>query len=520
MWRVGASGQVGSIRLFQRRIFVRTIGSSIVGAAMLWLDMVVFYPVYPASEGLGRLLLMVAIVAVPYYVIAATIGATIVGRRFRAATHWVAQRRVPTDIELAELAAQPKRFANQGLYWWIGSYAWTMPYLYFVVGYRPGPLALAKITIAFALASMIAWTLTGITVGRVLRPLRALALSGDTRRFPRTMGVFPQLLLVWIVVSARPLIEAGGMLVGLDAVQLERVVPVIWGICFASAVAGMIVTALSARAITDPLEKLRHGLLAIERGQLGVELPVDEAGEIGSLQAGFNRMAAVLRERDRMLEVFGRHVGPDVARRALEGNDDLGGDMRDATALFVDVIGSSQLSETRTPGEVVTDLNTFFDVVVNIVGMHGGFVNKFEGDGALCVFGAPIDNEDHAKCALSAALALSDELSARLSDRGISAAIGVSSGLVVAGNVGALDRYEFTVIGDPVNEASRLTEEAKNRLSRVLVSGSTVEAAGLPAGWKSVGALQLRGRSYPTNAYEPASPYLDGFDQRLRVSTV
>jgi adenylate cyclase len=145
-------------------------------------------------------------------------------------------------------------------------------------------------------------------------------------------------------------------------------------------------------------------------------------------------------------------------------------------------------------------LNTFFGTVVRTVAAEGGWVNKFEGDGALCVFGAPADQPDHAARALRAArtlgVALRDDLPA---------GIGVSSGMVVAGNVGAEQRYEYTVIGDPVNEAARLTEEAKHHAGRVLASEAAVRAAGAEASnWVEVGSFELRGRTTPTVGYAPA----------------
>src|SRR5205814_4855713 len=126
------------------------------------------------------------------------------------------------------------------------------------------------------------------------------------------------------------------------------------------------------------------------------------------------------------------------------------------------------------PEEVVDLLNRFFATVVRVVDAEGGWVNKFEGDAALAVFGAPTDQPDHAARALRAAR----RLGAELEPLGVDAGIGVSSGPVVAGNVGAENRYEDTVIGDPVNEAARLTEVAKRRPSRVAAS----DAAGGRAG--------------------------------------
>ena len=136
------------------------------------------------------------------------------------------------------------------------------------------------------------------------------------------------------------------------------------------------------------------------------------------------------------------------------------------------------------------------------MGAEEGYVLKFEGDGALCVFGAPTEQPDHAERALRAARALRKELRS-LSER-IDAAIGLSSGQVVHGNVGAANRYEYTVIGDPVNEASRLTDEAKYRHTRVLASETTfARATSEAANWGHSGTISLRGRARPTVAFEP-----------------
>src|SRR5206468_1783520 len=180
-------------------------------------------------------------------------------------------------------------------------------------------------------------------------------------------------------------------------------------------------------------------------------VPVDDDGELGLLQAGFNHMASGLRERERLRELFGGYVGEEVARRALESGS-LEGEERDVSVLFVDVVGSTALAERRPPVEVVALLNRFFDAVVRVVDDEDGWVDKFEGDAALCVFGAPMEQLDHAARALRAAIGLRNALR---SVEGLDAGIGVSSGIAVAGNVGSARRYEYTVIGDPVNEAAR-----------------------------------------------------------------
>jgi adenylate cyclase len=257
--------------------------------------------------------------------------------------------------------------------------------------------------------------------------------------------------------------------------------------------------------VADPLDHVREGLRQVEGGDLGVVVNVEDGGEIGMLQSGFNQMVSGLRERAQLQDLFGRHVGVEVAQRALAEGSGLGGEQHSVSALFVDLVGSTALAEVLPPGEVVATLNAFFDTVVRVVSAEGGWVNKFEGDGALCVFGAPGFQPDHAARALRAARTM-DQAIRRLSGDhpGLSAGIGVSSGVVVAGNVGTEQRYEYTVIGRAVNEASRLTEIAKGRPGRVLATGGAVGQAGPETGrWAALGTVALRGSSQPVAIYEP-----------------
>jgi adenylate cyclase len=235
----------------------------------------------------------------------------------------------------------------------------------------------------------------------------------------------------------------------------------------------------------------------VGEGRTDVEVKVDDASEIGRLQAGFNAMVDGLRERELLRELFGRQVGDDVAREALERGVTLGGQQKTVAVLFVDIIGSTELASRERPERVVEVLNDFFAVVVQTVAKHGGLVNKFEGDGAVCVFGAPVDHDEFAAAALAAARELRDRL---VRESPVDFAIGVSCGTAVAGHVGAEERYEYTVIGDPVNEAARLRELAKARPERVLASADTVEEAGEveARNWEIDGEARLRGRHAPT----------------------
>jgi class 3 adenylate cyclase/integral membrane sensor domain MASE1 len=207
--------------------------------------------------------------------------------------------------------------------------------------------------------------------------------------------------------------------------------------------------------------------------------------------------ALILAERERLRDLFGRHVGRDVSRAVLDGDVASEGEEREIAALFIDLVGSTSLAWERPPSQVVSMLNTFFRVVVHVVEAHGGHVNKFEGDGALCVFGAPVSRERPAADALGAAR----ELRLRVADevpQGFG--IGVSAGRAVAGNVGAKDHYQYTVIGDPVNEAARLSELAKARPEGMLASQTALEQAGAfeDGRWRLGESVTLRGRQAPT----------------------
>jgi adenylate cyclase len=243
---------------------------------------------------------------------------------------------------------------------------------------------------------------------------------------------------------------------------------------------------------------MREALEEVEQGKLDVRIPVDDGSEVGLVEAGFNKMAAGLAERERLRDLFGRHVGRDVARAALDREVELGGEVREVGALFVDIVGSTALAAQLPPQRVVTLLNGFFEIVVAVTESHGGMVNKFEGDGAVCVFGAPVARDDPAGSALAAAR----ELRARLLDElpQVDAAIGVSAGDAVAGNVGAKERFEYTVIGDPVNEAARLSELAKRRPERLVASDAAIACADPREAerWELGEATVLRGREEPT----------------------
>lgn len=334
---------------------------------------------------------------------------------------------------------------------------------------------------------------------RLLRPAVTLAHADAPSPPPILLGVTRRMVLAWAVGSGVPLLG-----IGLGVVELANEDPlgppaVLFLVAVGLAV-GLAATVTAARAVADPVQSVAAALRDVGAGRLDTSVPVYDASEIGQLQTGFNAMAQGLREREQLRDLFGRQVGTDVARLALERGVRLGGERRDVAVLFVDVIGSTTLAVDLEPEEVVRRLNEFFGAVVDAVAAHGGWVNKFEGDAALCVFGAPVDRPDAGACALAAARAMARGL-ATLE---VEAAIGVCAGPVVAGNIGTESRFEYTVIGDPVNTAARLAELARTAPGRVLADGAVVAAAGEEAElWVLGEQVVLRGRTSPTGLARP-----------------
>lgn len=342
---------------------------------------------------------------------------------------------------------------------------------------------------------------------RVLRPHVAPVLTRhppDRRQRP---GLRLRAVSAWVVGTGVPLLML--MFVAVSALVVEypgdRLAVVVLGLGGAAVASGLFVTIFTAATTADPIEELRRGMSRIADGHYDVIVPVFDASELGLLQAGFNTMAEGLRERERLRDLFGRHVGRDVARLAEENpSPQWVGANRDVAVLFVDLVGSTKMALGMPPDELVAVLNRFFAMVVDIVERHGGWVNKFEGDAALAIFGAPQSIPDYAGSALAAAR----ELSAAMvtGHPRLTAGIGVSAGMAVAGNIGDPRRYEYTVIGDPVNEAARLSEHAKSH-GGVAASRSTLERADSAeaARWRVVSSRVLRGRDTVTDIATPSA---------------
>jgi adenylate cyclase len=404
---------------------------------------------------------------------------------------WFVLGRPPSESEARRALRLPVDMAVvSGTLWLIGTA--VLGVLAGVLGSAADAAAIATTT---GLGGLTTVGLTYLAAEWVARPVMTIALHVVPPRGALPVTVLTRLIVTWALASGVPLV--GVLLVATPPDRGSGDTASLVMLSVLGLVVGALGTGLLARAVAAPLHRLRQALDRIAHGDVDVTVDVDDSSEIGLLQTSVNQLAAGLREQAWMRDLFGRHVGADVARHALEYGASLSGDVREVTALFVDVVDSTALAYRTPPEELVGKLNRLFGVVVSAVNARGGLVNKFQGDAALCIFGAPTRLADAPTAALAAARAIRDAVrEAGELDLGI----GVSRGPVFAGQLGSSSRLEYTVIGDAVNEAARLTELAKAAPSRILASDAVVSEA-LPserACWVEHGELELRGRQEPT----------------------
>jgi class 3 adenylate cyclase len=384
---------------------------------------------------------------------------------------------------------------------------WAVSGLVFILVNLDAGAAVAVPTLLGVSLGGAASVCTGLLLTRdALAPVLAATARGS-EGWVRAPSVLARLVSLWILVSALPcllivaliLIRANGWIIEKNA-SIELPVMVV---ATAAVLVGLPLMILTSQSISGPVGEVVEAMAEVEQGRFDTAVGVYEHSEIGRLQSGFNRMVTGLAERERLHDLFGRYVGEDVARRALDEGESMSGDVRDAAVLYIDLVGSTQFAAHRPPQQVAGVLNDFFRIVVNAVDAKDGLINKFEGDAALAIFGAPLRVEDAAAAALATARDLGEHLQQLpMVDFGV----GVSAGQVFAGNIGAENRYEYTVIGDPVNEAARLADIAKSSAKRILASAAAIQRAD-PAErekWVPHGSKVLRGRSDVTHMSAPA----------------
>ncbi len=437
-----------------------------------------------------------------YLVFAAVVSLAFAARNVRIIERWRRRGGPPTRVEQMAALHAPLRQAivHLGL-WAFGSI------LFLLLTIRTMPSLALAIVATVLMAATSTFGFTYMLGERILRPLAARALSQG--RFDRTLapGVGARMLMTWGMGTAVP--ATGIVMLALVPLTTDlrfdtrAFALAVLALALLAMFQALVMSLLTTGHIADPIRQLGQAISMAQKGADDVSVEIFDGSAIGRLQVGFNRMMEELGTRRQLRELFGRHVGEEVARRALQSGTELGGETRFVAVLFVDMIGSTAAAAERPPNEVVDTLNELFRVVVDVVDRHNGFVNKFVGDAALAIFGAPLNQPDAPTEALAAARELRRVL---IGVKDLDVGIGVSAGLAVAGNIGSAERFEYTVIGDPVNEASRLTELAKLRPGRVLASSSALYFADEEeaAHWTTDGEkVRLRGRRRPTSLVWP-----------------
>ena len=252
---------------------------------------------------------------------------------------------------------------------------------------------------------------------------------------------------------------------------------------------------------SHPIKKLGESTRALGIGDFEHRVKISRNDEFGDLAYAFNRMAEDLGLSEKIKGSFGRYITPEIVDLILANPDDqwMKGARVEASVLFVDIRGFATLSDDKEPERIVDLLNAYFTRITEVVIRNGGHLNKFVGDEAMVVFGAPAPKPRHGEAAVRAALEIRAEIE-RLnrekstSDVTIQVGIGINSGEMVAGNLGSPKRMEYTMIGDNVNVASRLTSIAKP--GEILISKGTLDL--MKTGRKPIteekGKIPIKGR--------------------------
>ncbi len=276
-------------------------------------------------------------------------------------------------------------------------------------------------------------------------------------------------------------------------------------------VVGLAIALFMGIRFSRPISQLVAATEAIGKGDYRHRVTLARTDELGNLAAAFNRMGDELCTHMLTRASFGKYVGQEVLDLILADPERvwLKGRKNEATILFADIRGFTAYTENREPEAVVEVLNTYFETATGAILDHGGYVDKFIGDGVLGVFGVPVYRTDHVERAVRAALDLLERLQHHptrptrdhfpLSSVGI----GIHSGPVVSGNIGSQAKMEYTVIGHTVNLASRLSTLAE--AGEILITDAVCRPLGDRIQIEAAGTRAVKGKIEPVHTYRVLS---------------
>jgi len=265
---------------------------------------------------------------------------------------------------------------------------------------------------------------------------------------------------------------------------------------------------IGGRWVSGPVRSIGVAAGKVRKGDLGdvPKLLPSRILELDQAARSFNEMVDGLRERHLIRQALGRYVPEKVAESLLADGGAIETVETEATVLFSDIEKFTEMTENLGPEGIVSLLNEYFSEMVDILERHGGVVTQFQGDAILATFNVPIPDPDHASNALQAAVEMQQASTRRtFGGRTVVTRIGVNTGTLIAGAVGARGRLNYTVHGDAVNLAARVETLNKDYKSRILTTGSTAEKTqGFPL--KKIGEIPIRGQSTSVILYELEVP--------------
>ena len=316
----------------------------------------------------------------------------------------------------------------------------------------------------------------------------------------RRSGVLAKLLAVFFATAVVPLALVlfetflAGRSEELEGLAFRKALVVDTAAALAMAAVAVVFV---RRRLLRPLELLLASVRRVDAGDLEAHTPVVSDDEIGVLTVQFNQMVDHLREKERLRETLGIYVPARVADAIAKNDGAVRPQKRTATVLFTDIENFTRIAEDMAPEDVMAMLNDYFSLVVDIVEDHGGTVTQFQGDTMLVCYNVPIEDARHAANAIRSADEIVRLTGGRVFGRGtrIATRVGINTGVVIAGPVGARHRASYTVHGDAVNVAARLEQLNKDYGTRVMIAGSTVRLAGNEFQYRSLGAAAMRGKS-------------------------
>lgn len=262
-----------------------------------------------------------------------------------------------------------------------------------------------------------------------------------------------------------------------------------------------------SKKITKPITELALVTKKVARGEYSdIHLPEvkNSEDEISLLTNGFSEMISGLQDREKIRNLLDKVVSKEIATEILKGNVVLGGESKIVTILFADIRGFTSMTEAIDPQVVITHLNTYMTNMTQIIEREGGVIDKYIGDEIMALYGAPVEMKDGAARAIKTALSMVDALhkwNQKKGGRPIEVGIGIHTGRVVAGNMGAETRLNYTVIGSTVNLAARLCSAAAPM--EIRISQETLQSSGLEGQLKvkPLEPITYKGFSIPLPTY-------------------